>query len=81
YRKGTSVMAIKAFDNQLFCCVGEQVYTLEKLPEHSLSSKAFDFAQIPQTPIKKYIPSMSHPWKKASFDKYLAKLAHRKDIA
>lgn len=81
HRKGTSVMVIKAFNDNLYGCIGEQVYALEKLPEHHLSSKAFELAALPQEPKKKYIPPMSHPWKKASFDKYMAKQKHRKDAA
>ena len=81
HRKGTTVTVIKAFDDNLYCCIGEQVYGLEILPEHNLSSKAFDFAVLPTLPKKKYIPPMSHPWKKASFDKYVAKQAHRNGIA
>ena len=81
HRKGTSVMVIKAFDGELYSCIGEQVYGLEKLPEHQLVSKAFDLAELPKTPKKKHIPPMSHPWKKSSFDKYMAKQAHRKYVA
>lgn len=81
HRKGTSVMVIKAFDNELYGCIGEQVYALEILPMHHLASKAFDLAILPQEPKKKYIPPMSHPWKKASFDKYMAKQKHRTDNA
>lgn len=81
HRKGTSVMVIKAFDGELYSCIGEQVYGLTKLPEHHLTSKAFDLVEPPKEVKKKYIPSMSHPWKKASFDQYMAKQAHRKDTA
>ncbi|QBE94809.1 hypothetical protein PMF13cell1_02832 [Blautia producta] len=81
HRKSTSVMVIKAFDGALYSCIGEQVYSLEKLPEHHLASKAFDLAVLPEKPKKKYIPPMSHPWKKASFDKYMKKQAHRKKAA
>ena len=81
HRKGTSMMVIKAFDGELYSCIGEQVYGVEKLPEHHPVSKAFDLAKLPQKPKKKYIPPMSHPWKKASFDKYMAKQPHRKGVA
>ena len=81
HRKGTSVMVIKAFDGELYSCIGEQVYGVLKLPEHHLVSKAFDLAELPQKPKKKYIPPMSHPWKKTSFDKYMAKQPHRKGVA
>lgn len=81
HRKGTSVMVIKAFDDELYSCIGEHVYALEILPEHHLVSKAFDLATLPKKPKKKYIPPMSHPWKKASFDKYMTAQVHRKSVA
>jgi hypothetical protein len=43
--------------------------------------KAFDLAKLLCEPKKKYIPPMSHPWKQASFERYMKKQAHRKDIA
>jgi hypothetical protein len=81
HRKGTTAMVIRAFNGELFSCIGEQVYALELLPEHKLSSKAFDLATIPESPKKKYIPSMNHPWKQASFEKYAKSQSHRKDVA
>lgn len=81
HRKGTAAMVIKAFNGELYCSIGEQVYALELLPKHKLSSKAFDLAALPDVPKKKYIPPMSHPWKKASFDKYAKSQAHRKKTA
>ena len=81
HRKGTTAMVVKSFDGGLYCCIGEQVFALELLPEHKPSSKAFDLATLPQRPEKKYIPPMSHPWKKASFDKYAKKQQHRDNIA
>nr|WP_246451785.1 ISNCY family transposase [Alkalicella caledoniensis] len=81
YRKGTTAMVIKAFDGDIYCCIGEQVYLLELLPHHKPSSKAFDLATLPEKPKKKYIPPMSHPWKQASFERYLKKQLHRNNIA
>lgn len=81
HRKGTTAMVIRSFNGELFSCIGEQVYALELLPEHKPSSKAFDLATIPAGPKKKYIPPMSHPWKKASFEKFAKGQRHRKDIA
>lgn len=81
HRKGTTAMVIKAFNGELYSCIGEQVYALELLPEHKPSSKAFDLATISDSPKKKYIPPMSHPWKQASFEKYAKSQSHRKDIA
>ena len=81
HRKGTTAMVIKAFNGELFSCIGEQVYALEILPEHKPSSKAFDLATIPDAPKKKYIPPMSHPWKQASFEKYAKRQLHRTEVA
>jgi len=77
YRKGTSGMVIKAFDNGLYFSVNEQIYGLELLPGHVLSSKNFDLAEVPKEPRKRYIPPMSHPWKQASFERYCNKQTHR----
>lgn len=81
FRKGTESMVIKALNGDLFCCVGEQVYALEKLPDHKPYSKEFDLAVIPDAPKKKYIPPMSHPWRHASFEKYVKSQSHRTGTA
>lgn len=77
YYKGTHCMVIKAFDGQLFGCINEQVYALEEIPAFQRSSKNFDFKQPKEKPKKKYIPPMSHPWKRASFEKFLESQSHR----
>jgi len=81
FRKGTTSMVIKTFNGELFCCIGEQVYALEILPDHKPYSKEFDLAIIPDAPKKKYIPPMSHPWKRASFEKFAKSQSHRIEIA
>lgn len=77
HRKGTLVMVVSAFDGELYGCIDEQVYALEKLANHKLSSKAFDLPVQTERPKKKYIPPISHPWRRASFERYLKKQAHR----
>jgi hypothetical protein len=64
YRKGTSGIVIKAFNNELFFCVNEKVYALELIPSHVSSSKNFDFANYKET---------LAPWKQASFERYCNK--------
>jgi hypothetical protein len=81
YYKGTHCMVIKAFDGQLFGCINEQVHALEEIPTHERSSKNFDFKKPKEKPKKKYIPPMSHPWKRDSFEKYLETQAHRNKLA
>lgn len=76
FRKGTEALVIKTFDNRLFVTVDESVYLLKELPERNEISKEFD--ELIDKKIKqKYIPPMTHPWKKASFEAFLAKQKHR----
>lgn len=79
YYKGTSGMVIKSFNKELYFCVEEKVYALEEIPIHERKSRNFDFDTPVEKPKKKYIPPMSHPWKQASFEKYMNKQAHRKE--
>lgn len=81
YHKGTSCMVIKAFSKELFVCVGETVYALEEIPLHEHKSKNFDFKTPVDIPKKRYIPPMSHPWKQDSFEKFMKKQAHRKQLS
>lgn len=80
YYKGTSGMVIKAFNKELYCCVGEVVHALEEVPTHERKSKNFDFDSPAEKPRKRYIPPMTHPWKQASFEKFMKKQAHRKGL-
>ena len=80
YHKGTTGMVINAFDNELFFCVGEKVYALEEIPIHQRVSKNFDYEEPNEKARKRYIPPMSHPWKKESFEKYCKKQPHRNGI-
>lgn len=80
YHKGTSGMVIKAFNKEIFFCVGEKVYALDEIPKHELKSKNFDFTEPVAKPRKRYIPPMSHPWRQDSFEKYMKKQAHRQGL-
>ena len=76
FRKGTEALVIKTFDDRLFVSVEEKLYILNELPEHKETSENFD---EPVTKIikKQYIPPMIHPWKRKSFEAFLAKQKHR----
>ena len=76
FRNGTPGLVIQTFDKRLFVTVEEKIYLLKELPERRESSLEFDEAkekELKQT----YIPPMTHPWKKASFDAFVAKQKHR----
>lgn len=81
YYKGTHCLVIKAFNGELYGCINEQVYALEEVPEHQHSSKNFDFNKLIDKPKKKYIPPMSHPWKKSSFEKYVESQKHTRKVS
>lgn len=78
YLKGTKVMVIQAFDGQLFCIVNENtVLVLEEVPEYEKTSRAFA-PEIPrEKPKKRYIPPMSHPWRRSTFIRFAQKQPHR----
>ncbi len=80
HRKSTDALIIKAFDGQLFASINDKVYGLDEVPLRETYSKNFDI--LKETPKEKtiHIPGMSHPWKQASFNKYLKKQAHLKNI-
>lgn len=82
YRKGTKVMVIRAFDGALYGCVNDRdVYRLDAIPKRYTTSKEFDIQ--PDLPAVKptYIPPMSHPWKQASFQRFIRKQPHRRDLS
>ncbi len=72
FGKGTKCMVIKAFDNSLFVTVEDSIFALEEIPEVQAKSLNFDEIQ-PQEPKKIYIPRMTHPFKRQSFEKFLEK--------
>jgi transposase len=76
FRKGTDGLVVKAFDKRLFFCVGEEVYALEEIPLHERESKNFGPQKPVEPPKPRYVPPMSHPWKRKSFETYLKSRAH-----
>lgn len=78
HRKGTTVLVIKSFDNQLYATVDDIVYGLKEVPVRSAISKNFDILTKKSKPHKIYIPPMSHPWKLDSFKKFIQKQSHIK---
>ena len=78
FRKGTEALVIQTFDNRLFVTVEEKVYLLKELAEHKENSKTFDEPVVKITK-QQYIPPMTHPWKRKSFEAFLAKQKHRSE--
>ena len=76
YRKGTKVMVIKAFDGSLYCAVNDKdVHVLDEIPHRASKSKEFDDV-AENTPKKRYVPPMNHPWKSKSFQRFIRAQQH-----
>jgi hypothetical protein len=76
-KKGTEGLVIRSFSGELFYSVDDLVFVLEEIPEHERTSRNFDFKPPDELPKKKpYVPPPSHPWKLASFKRYLKKQAN-----
>lgn len=76
FRNGTAGLVIQTFNKELYITVDEKVYRLKELPVRKEISPEFD-EKVENNPKKVYIPPMTHPWKKKSFDAFLAKQKHR----
>ena len=80
YHKGTSCVVIKAFDDNFYTSIGDKVYSLDEIPLHEHTSRNFDFTKPIYKPRKRYIPTMSHPWKQGEFTKYVGSQPYHNDI-
>lgn len=78
FKKGMEALVIESFDNKLYVNILENLFALEEVPIREEKSKDFDINVKPKVH-KVYIPPMSHPWKHASFQAYLAKQKHRSE--
>ena len=71
FKNKTKATVIQSFDKKLYSLVNDQLYKLVELPTHQRLSKEFDI----EKPVKpKYVVPQSHPWKEASFQRYMRKL-------
>lgn len=69
FGKGTKAMVIEAFDKKLYATVEDNIFALEEIPEVQAYSENFDEI-LPIEPKKIYIPKMTHPWKRESFETF-----------
>jgi hypothetical protein len=77
YHKGTTALVIKAFDGRKYATINEKVYELDEIPLHEHTSRNFDFNKAFEKPRKRYIPTMSHPWKQGTFSSFVKKERHK----
>jgi len=82
-RKGVTGMVIKALDGNLYFSDDQQVYSMDQIPLREKISAEFTTKKEPHMPKKKYIPPLSHPWRKSAFLKFkqAAQAKHPKPAA
>ena len=69
-------MVIKTLNGELYASIDKDIYVLEEIPIRAEKSPNFDDV-LEFKPIKRKIPNMNHPWRKKSFETFVAKQAHR----
>ena len=79
FQKGMNALIIESFDHKLYVNILDHLFSLEEIPQRAESSPVFD-EPIPATMHKIYIPPLSHPWKQASFNAYIARMKHRESL-
>ena len=76
YAKGTKCMLIKTLNGELYASIDKDIYVLEEIPIRAEKSPNFEDV-VEFKPIKRKIPNMNHPWRKKSFETFVAKQSHR----
>ena len=69
----TKCLVIQAFDGSLLVSVDEKVYQLKKMDTHKKVSENLDHVGDTVQKTSVYIPPMSHPWKRKSFENQMKK--------
>lgn len=69
----TEVVVIKAFDDNIYVSIGDNVYATQVLNSHDIVSKEFDTPTTNKEKYK-YIPPKDHIWRKNSFLKFIDKI-------
>ena len=72
FGQGTKCMVIEAFDKRLYATVEDSIFALEEIPQFQAKSVNLDTV-LPEEPKKIYIPRMTHPMKRLSFEKFVQK--------
>lgn len=73
----TKCLMIEAFDGNLYMTVEDNVFLARKIEEHQHISENFDPPHKKKKERKKYIPPMTHPWRRQSFTVFRDKQMHR----
>ncbi len=76
FRKNTKCLVIKTLDGQLYVNIEDVLYLLDEVKQHNLYSTEFDQPSLKKEKIV-YIPKMTHPWRRSSYDSFVSKQKHR----
>lgn len=78
FRPKVDCLMIEAFDGTLYLSIENEVYFAEEIQDYEEISRGFShYNKNNKEKKKQYKPSMTHPWKHASYMKFLAKQSHR----
>lgn len=73
FTRGSEVLVIEAFNGEIYVNIADEIYHTRRLESHELHSNTFDEVVEKKKERRPYIPPQSHPWKLASFRRYLNK--------
>src|SRR5699024_2235080 len=68
----TKVLIIQTLENELYASYKDELYKLIKITLREEKSRTIDYTIKPKLKITK-LPPQTHPWKKASYERYLRK--------
>lgn len=75
----SKLMIIETLDHKLYADYQDNLYKLEEIPLRDKHSKELDHPIKPKVQTV-YIPPQSHPWKKASYERYLKNKKRKESI-
>lgn len=73
FTRGSEVLVIETFNGEIYVNIADKIYHTRRLESHELQSDTFDEVVEKKKERRPYIPPQSHPWKLASFRRYLNK--------
>lgn len=79
YNPGMQVLVIEAFDKNKYMNINDNIYSMTIVEDRLENSAEFDEVKE-EKKRKVYIPPLTHPWKQASYNAYLAKQKHRHEF-
>lgn len=69
-------LVIESFDKKLYVNINDQLFVMREVLKHEIVSKNFDEAPKEEKVKKTYIPPITHPWKQASYQRFLERQKH-----